>query len=240
MRVSVRGGQMKRALSVAVLTTAILLLRVMPAHAGLWSWLEEFSGPGPFTASKPGLYLTFCTPPPIGGKAEQGKTPMDLPTWNWSKKRVLGLVPGMPSKGATKSCFFYDDAAALSVDADDARGFPKIDVRTHDIGASVPFAQGMFEIGAGMGWISVSPNGSTARRPTVTPLRLVSRPLTLIPRIREAISSDSSAYEWDRWDRLATSFKVYIKETAILGPTLGPEDLGALPGTPAADFRTPS
>jgi hypothetical protein len=39
---------MKRPLGITVLVLLVSLIRPAPASAGLWAWLEEWSGPGPF------------------------------------------------------------------------------------------------------------------------------------------------------------------------------------------------
>ena len=39
---------MKRPLGITLLVLLVSLVRPAPASAGLWAWLEEWSGPGPF------------------------------------------------------------------------------------------------------------------------------------------------------------------------------------------------
>jgi hypothetical protein len=235
---------MTRPILVACATIAILTLHAVPANAGFWAWLEEFSGPGPFTtgANVP-LFLTLCFPETSFKRDQVRKSDGTQrseefwKSWRWSR-----ISLGRPEKGGdTRWCLYYDRIRFAAPETPDLAPprptvlYPEVRVTTHDLGGSVPIADGMFDIGAGIGWLHVSNarTDNTETRFTITPIRLASRPFFFVSKFRN----------WDnRWEKLLGSFKVYVKETAVLGDSIGAEDFGSdttLPNNLAAGFTTP-
>ena len=53
---------MKRALTITALVVLGLMSSVLPAHANIWDWMEEWSGPGRFRGKVNGS-LTACSKP---------------------------------------------------------------------------------------------------------------------------------------------------------------------------------
>jgi hypothetical protein len=179
-----------------------------PARAGYWSWLEEFSGPGPFTSKTPPLFATVC------------KTDRDERSW------TLG-VPGTREEGTPRVCVFAD---FQRMSAPGSRGFPEVGLTWFDAGAAYPIANGLFEIGAGLGTMRFTNDETgSATRVVATPIRFVSRPFHFIRHF------DPSNRRLARWSNV---FKVYFKETAVLGE-LTAQDFGVTnPQNPAFGFRT--
>jgi hypothetical protein len=145
---------MKRPLLIVCLVVASTVIHPRPASAGFWAWLSEFSGPGPFKGW--GFLLTGCF---VDGKLKPSPVAQDS-----------GNTEKHPP------CVYFDKGL-FNVDADSIKGFPKIDTSLNDFGGSVRLVDGL-DIGGGLGWISFD-SGETHRKFTVTPIRLVTRPLLL-------------------------------------------------------------
>lgn len=194
---------MRRTLPVLCLILLALFVRPAPAYASFWAWLEEFSGPGPFKGYA--FLLTGCVqdgglrPSPL---VKNGTSPASA-SGAW---RPLGCV--------------YFDRGAFDTAADSLRGFPAIDVAHYDVGAAFRLFDGL-DVGAGVGRIRFKANGTTRGKATITPLRLVLRPLLLV----------TPEQHQQRW---MSVFSVYWKETFVVGPLTG-TDFGA----PAGAFDSP-
>src|SRR5262245_8300111 len=102
---------MKHRVLIVCLVLAGVLANPRPASAGLWAWLERFSGPGPFTGY-PYLF-TYC----FQKIESKGHGPAKLT-----------FVPSpVSSEGPDKvpqplSCVYFDQGT-FTADRDDLRGF---------------------------------------------------------------------------------------------------------------------
>lgn len=193
---------MKRLALILCFALAGVVLSPRPAQAGgIWAWLEEWSGPGPFKGWA--YVLTACVqgqifkPSPIAtSRDDQQKLP----------------------------CVYYDQAF-YDADVDTKKGFPALKVNFWDIGPSVRLFDWL-DIGAGVGRISFTPKDTsdTHARFGFTPVRVVVRPLLLLPLERK------------QWMGILS---VYVKETFFNGPFVG-SDFGA-PANPfssAGELKT--
>jgi len=174
---------MRRILIVGVALCS-LLATPRPASAGFWAWLQELSGPGPFKAKKSPILAANCLPV------------------NLSKIRLASDLGSTLKQSAPdiRHCI-YIDTGFFHADADTARNFPAIDVKTFDIGGSIRIAKGA-DIGSGFTWLSFKNSDTDAGKSqwTITPIRLVTRPLALA-------FSDPPA-----WTMI---FNIYWKETYL-------------------------
>jgi len=167
-----------------VLVAAMLACSAGTAHAGLISWLDQLSGPGPFWIFD-GSYGIKC--PPLGkasrdARASSGEGQAGLKT-SAGSKILTGLTGGCQSREsldnriaiwsagaglgfARKNPLVYDDHQTHSVFV--TRGATSIDFRVHRT----------LDVGAGVGVIHfyVHDQASFAR-PYVEPLRIGFRPL---------------------------------------------------------------
>lgn len=194
---------MKRSLTIGCLVLASMVADARPASAGLWAWLEKFSGPGPFTGTP--VLVTFCFQKLLTADGKPNGT-------------VFAPSP-VSRPDTTKeplSCIYFD-RGVFDADRDDIRGFPEIHATLNDIGGSVRLVDGL-DIGAGLGWITFS-NKETQNTPskfTITPLRIVTRPLLL---------AFPPGYPSTRRHFLG-ALSIYWKETFVEGHLTG-EDFGA-------------
>jgi hypothetical protein len=180
----------------------MLTLHAVPASAGFWAWLEEFSGPGPFS-----------------GTTATGFTPITVCTWKDIDSRSmqkLQWTPGLPDLRSgtrdAKVCLFADITQFKSIDTPDERYNP-LNVWKYDFGGSYPLAHGLVELGAGAGVIHFSNERDedtpvSVTRFTVTPLRVVTRPFLFLSYLAP---TNKVLF------RATSSFKFYIKETAVYG-----------------------
>jgi hypothetical protein len=169
------------------LVIVMVLAVPRPASARFfWSWLEEFSGPGPFTGRT--VVLTGCF---------RSRFPVASP--------LVG-EPGRPLP-----CVYFDKGW-FDVERDDRRGFPEIALGMNDFGGSLRIVDGI-DLGAGIGWISFRPQVAgqteeTHRKATVTPIRVVIRPLLV------AVPSHMRR-------KMMGILSIYWKETYVDGPITG-------------------
>lgn len=198
-------------------------LSATPASAGYWSWLEEYSGPGPFTAGRP---LFFTTPVCRLARATQQTTPQttDFEALLLTERFSVGR----PIQRVAEACVYFD---YIPLSTPPAGGFDEVNITNIDVGVSVPFANNIVEIGAGVGRMNVR-NGRTndvAGKWAVTPFRLVTRPLLVFASGKN-----------DRWEVLLGSFKVYFKQTALLEPLTAADFGGIIPveGQTTSTFTT--
>lgn len=163
------------------------LLCAGPARADwnwgdVYDWLEGLSGPGPFRGAAAPALTGLC----IGAETLIGTDKAQY-------------------QHKTKPCFFLD-RHQLSADPD-AR-FGKVDLTYWDAGASFQLTRTL-EVGVGVGVMHFDSEGVTRNRFTVTPVRVVAKPLyyLLPPRFDD--------FQWPG------VLKAYAKEIIITGRTTG-------------------
>jgi hypothetical protein len=200
---------MTRNLRLVGLVLASVLGCAWPAQAGLLDILEELSGPGPF-GYKGNVLTTFkCLKVSAGGYTYTPHRNFGIP----GEVEVKPQLPGRaaeykPPPPAFMPCFFADFRRLQSLANDNFRN--QTNAKTVELGITFPLARPI-EIGAGAGWIQFDTVGITTRRATLTPLRVVIKPLFFIP-------------QHQKQDWLAF-LKYYVKETVIIGRLRG-EDFG--------------
>ena len=115
----------------------ILVLRATPANAGYWTWLEEFSAVRDRSQETTHFFTPRC--------AATGSV-----TLRFARDRDLEVVVAWPAAQALtpRWCFYYD---AKRAQREPSRGFAGVEVTTREIGGSVPLADNLIEIGAGIG-----------------------------------------------------------------------------------------
>jgi len=194
---------MKHRVLIVCAVLAGVLANPRPASAGLWAWLERFSGPGPFHGNP--FLLTSCFQTV---KENDGSV-----TW--------ALVPSpVREDGARRDdnrplpCIYFDKGLYTAKE-DVARGFPRIHASLNDIGGSVRFRD-VVDAGAGIGWITLDGGTDTHSKFTATPIRIVARPLLFA--LKPGHPSDSSR-------RYFGALSVFYKTTFVTGPITG-EDFG--------------
>jgi hypothetical protein len=197
---------MKRISVIACLVVTGMFANPQPAAAGFWAWLEQFSGPGPFTTGKPPVLLTYCFQKvPKAGTADGASTPR------------TAFVPSAVATATDRGPFrcIYFDHASFTAPAEPAseggRGFPEIQAAMSDYGGTVRLVDGL-DVGAGMGRISFTVGEQSFSRFTVTPIRVVTRPFLLaIPDTR------LKGYARQAFG----AFNIYFKETFVEGELTG-------------------
>ena len=149
---------MKRLTFITCLAAACVLAQPQPAAAGFWDWLEEFSGPGPFT----------------------GFTLLGTECW---KDKVLQHSP-IASEGVeanapipTLRCLFLD-LSRFHADQDPDQGYPALSVWLTDFGGSLRIADGL-DIGAGIGVMAFGGDTVPDAKLVLSPIRIVARPIVL-------------------------------------------------------------
>jgi hypothetical protein len=123
---------MKRPLGITVLVLLVSLLRPAPASAGLWAWLEEWSGPGPFRGYT--FLFTACVqdrsfkPSPIARDdtfhADQHRQA------EWIHNNLPASVPGRDTASIFRRLLANPDPIVLSNRLDLLRALPPPTDRT--------------------------------------------------------------------------------------------------------------
>ena len=174
---------MKRAF---VLTSAVLVLLAVsaqPAEANIWDVLEQLSGPGPFHSRGNVLVSGGCVQPQVPHLGIDSRVPARAPCWFFDLRR------------------FHADADEF---------FRAVDAQAYDFGATFQVRRPI-ELGFGMGLIHFSSNGVNTTKVTTTPLRVVVKPLLIVPKLRDK-----------KW---AGVVKYYVRESVIWG-RLTQDDFG--------------
>src|SRR5262249_7262194 len=116
----------------------------------------------------------------------------------------------------------YADKGVYGADANREHGYPELHVEMNDFGAAFRLHDA-FDVGMGVGWTSITRGpDDVVRKPTFTPVRLVSRPLLFLP-------------EKLRYPALG-ALSLYFKSTYVFGPISG-EDFGQIPPANQTVFR---
>jgi hypothetical protein len=175
---------MKRTLWSVCVVALILVGLPRPAAAAnwFWAWLEEWSGPGPFRATAVPVLSTNCLTGPFALN--------------------LNLTGQRSPDPASKRCF-YVDVGFFHSEPDPVRNFPRINLKVFEFGGSLRVVDGL-DIGAGIGAFVFSrdDNGEGKSKLTITPIRLVTRPILLaVPEAKQK-----------KWMAL---LNVYWKETYV-------------------------
>jgi hypothetical protein len=150
---------MKRPVLIVCLVAASVVAHPRSASAGLWAWLERFSGPGPFHGNP--FLLTACIASDRDGQIALVPSPVRVDR-NDGEKDFLPCI--------------YFDKGLYTAKEDVSRGFPRIHASLNDIGGSVRFKDWL-DIAAGIGWITLDGGKETHSKFTATPIRIVARPL---------------------------------------------------------------
>lgn len=165
-----------------------------------WGWLDELSGPGPFTGSSVEL-LKLC-------KDREGITGTSIRgVRNWSV--------GTPTN--TTHCFWADQRF-FHVDKD--QDFPAIQANLYDQGLSVTWRR-LVSAGVGVGLIRFNSEGPTGHvttnRLTLTPVRLTVNPLNVF-----SFKDPASFSERERvWSNILSVPQAYYKVVCIPGKLSG-------------------
>jgi hypothetical protein len=176
-----------------------LMAAAQPAEAHMWDWLQEWSGPGPFSSNQPMLMGSLCSPNYVVTAAS-----VDAP-----------------------SCPFVD-YRDLKTEANDNFPI-EVRVRFLDVGVKRKLAawrlKESIEGGVAVGLMVASGDedagGKSAVRFTVTAPRVVVMPVLLVNELFDGRIFGSRAHE-KSWLRI---LKLHLGGTVIVGP-LDAEALG--------------
>ncbi len=182
----------------SVVVVALTLIVALPATASadrkndLWGWLERLSGPGPFhprigTNRFPtiGIRSPFC--------------------FSDGRMKVTTL------SAERRACLYLDYAPWISEEDPLVGGDVKLD--TFDVGASYRINRGL-ELGVGFGVYHFRTEDTSATRVTLTPGRLVAKPLTLLAMLSEKAGAQPLS---SRWQKGFATLKWYYKTSVLLG-----------------------
>jgi len=144
---------MARVIRVVCLTMALLAGGWRAAEAGLIDWMEELSGPGPFTGFG-GVTATICD---------------------------FRKLPGALPLGQKKPCFFVDYRHLRTREEDDSSEFGKVRANVFDFGVSWQLYR-FIELGAGAGFVlfNAKTNDERTTKMTLTAARLAIKPVLMI------------------------------------------------------------
>lgn len=138
---------MKRVFCIPSLVVIALLVPSRPAQAGIIDWLEQLSGPGPYS-TKTFLAATVC------------------PTKHSLNGRTYSPDNWFP-------CYYVDNHRFHSVKDDN---FPATKANLVDFGVAFEVRR-QIEVGAGAGWIDFSTKAKSTAKFTVTLARVTVAPL---------------------------------------------------------------
>jgi hypothetical protein len=190
---------MRRLMVLLMVLTVQLGLCCAPAEANWWDAIEALSGPGPFSG-RGNVMTTIC--PPLGGNRA-------------GPSHILSRPADLPE---SVPCFFLD---FRNFKAEEDDRFPEVSAKVVEFGFSFQLRRAL-EMGSGVGWIrfkSASRLGGTdvtTDRMTLTPLRVVVKPLLALPYFRQH----------SRWGSV---LKYYVRESVLIGRLTG-EDFGVQRG----------
>ena len=189
---------MRKTLTLGVFVFTLMTV-ARPAEAHMWDWLQEWSGPGPFSSNQPMLMGSLCSRNYVATAAS-----VDAPLCTFFDYRDLKTEP--------------NDNFPIEVR-----------VRFWDVGVKRKLAawrlQGSIEGGVGVGLMLASGDedagGKNAVRFTVTAPRVEVMPMVLVA---ELFGNDDFANRarGNRWLRIV---KMHLGGTIIVGP-LDAEALG--------------
>jgi hypothetical protein len=150
---------MTRVLRVLFVITVLALPRT--AHASLWDWIQEFSGPGP-SNGRGNIAATLCLTRKFEGR------PLAIPG-----ATTTGSLDKIP-------CVFFDYRRFENQDDDN---FPaKVTLNMWDFGPTWTFLpERQIQIGPGLGVLQATGNNATSTHFTVTLVRFGITPLALVP-----------------------------------------------------------
>ena len=199
---------MARVTRLVCLAAALLVGGWQPAEAGLIDWMEELSGPGPFTGNG-GLVGTICFGGPLKSESESRAA------------RIVGSAP----EDKQKPCAYFDFRHLETENDDNFHQFGRtVGATAYDFGATWLLYRPI-EVGAGVGFIRFAANDVSATRMTLTGPRVVIKPLLMLTPTRH----------WGgTWARVASVVKLHARQTIILG-NLQASDFGVAPGLSAFD-----
>jgi hypothetical protein len=191
----------------------VLLGSATNAHANMWDWIKDLSGPGPSNGDASFKVATLCID--LRFETRHAKEVAAKPFWAPPRK-----VP----------CVFVDYRGFQNSDDDN---FPAhVTTTAYDVGPTWKLLQEAVEVGVGIGVMSwdsqnrVFDNRVQTRRITVSYPRIVVEPFRIIP------SKDGNGH-WTYskpavWQRL---IKYHFRDTVIGGSRLSPRSFAAEPGT---------
>lgn len=186
-----------------VLGLVLLFASAQPARADIWDWLEQMSGPGPFTTRPftwrlPGnvTFMPYCHQKPDDGNG------------------VLRALDTPQQPGDPRTCVFLD---FRRFEVPETTRFFATNVTIWEAGTSYRIA-GPIDVGWGIGHFHISGGGLSGDKLTLTFPRLVFMPALMFDRARDS-----------GW---ATLFQVYFRETRLLG-TLDQKNIAVKPGQEA-------
>jgi len=185
---------MKRNVPLLGLVLVLIVGFPRPAKAGLWDWVQEWSGPGPFHGSWYNSMWALC-PGKITGADN-------------SEKRVLN-TPYRPDRDNT--CIFFDYRNFKNEDDDN---FPaSVSAKFYEVGVSARVHRAV-EIGFGLGAVHLSSesggNAVTETKMVLTVPRVAIKPILFF--------GPPSFWESHHTQRkIASILKFYFKENIIVG-----------------------
>jgi hypothetical protein len=198
---------MARVLKVMCLTAALLVCSGRPAEARLIDWLEELSGPGPFTGNG-GLVGTICFGSAVKSEGRAA--------------RIVGAAP----EDKRKPCAYFDFRHFETENDDNFHQFGKtVGATAYDFGATWLLYRPI-ELGAGIGFVRFAANDVSTTKMTLTGPRVVIKPLLMLTPVSKWRDSNGAP---TTWAKVASVVKLHARQTVILG-NLQATDFGVAPG----------
>ena len=201
---------MKRGFIVGILVSAALLLppRAVQA-AGLWDWMQEWSGPGPFKfdGNAGPLFVHVCAPHEF------------------------------PQRGALR-CFFYDHRTFAAVENDNFPVGVKVDMndvgvttaavigRLHDsvhVGFGIGVMTTTSEFGTSATGAAIG--GETFNRMTLTLPRVMLKPGLAVAELIVNTGGGDGTGDLKYWRNVLSVFKVHVGGNLVIGH-MQSEDFG--------------
>jgi len=168
---------MSRAQRVFSLLLLVFAISNRPAHADIWDWAAELSGPGGFEGRGNGTLTVYCWHGDFTADPTEGKTGND----RGGNDKWLHLLQDRKAKGP---CIFFDlRTFRTSKHEDDPRWFP-VRAEVYQAGPTYRLWAPL-EIGVGVGVVHFDSAGIKTNRAIIDAPRVVLKPLFLIPALQK-------------------------------------------------------
>jgi hypothetical protein len=178
------------------LSIAVALLVPSRADAKLWDWMQEWSGPGPFSANLPMWLWSVCP------KDKSLAAPDDPPCFYLAANRLKSPDDGTDNFPIAVTAHFFEIGMT----------------RNLALGPIKRAIQGGAGVGVLLAYADKDKGGKTMVRPYVMAPRVTLKPVVAVLELRHKPVPDEG------WAKLLHVVKVQIGAGVIIGP-FGPENL---------------